>query len=500
MAKQTDVKIRNSARKSAGAKRSKAKTGASKSATSPSKTSSIWHQINVLEARVSSFRKIVASKEAEIVDLQRLRRDRYDYSSLIARKQKALKKAQKGLINASSEVALKKEDLERTIIDERRRIEETLASQNDTIASTAKRVVELEQKLDSLMKSLREEKSTSAFLQKQLSEAHKRIDDLQSSTSWKLTAPVRAFKRWFAAPSLDERLRRDAIPPPLSSWVWKRFVDIDSVEFIGNEPVNDPISLVETSVKQDLDNCFPFIVHAFYPDIFSGLLNRIKQVCPNALIYVTAPANACQTVMGDLRKSGLQYKLYETRNAGRDILPFLSLLDTLKTDGVKVFLKLHTKKSPQLINGSDWRASLYDSLINAEAIAKARDSFNTDETIGILAPAAHILSLPYFIGKNASQIKELACRYGFDPNPGPNELFVAGSMFFGKLSAFDAIIENPLSAENFGDEAGLVDGTLAHGFERIIGIIAGKANMEIRSIEAPGVQPIGLEKETYKYV
>ena len=99
-----------------------------------------------------------------------------------------------------------------------------------------------------------------------------------------------------------------------------------------------------------------------------------------------------------------------------------------------------------------------------------------DSTVGVVYPVvfdkvAHAIS----VGSNLPKINELLGRMSLPKFEIDDLKFPAGTMFWARKSAIEKIFELGLTAEEFMDEAGQIDGTTAHALERLLGIVPKKS-------------------------
>ncbi len=217
-------------------------------------------------------------------------------------------------------------------------------------------------------------------------------------------------------------------------------------------------------------------------------------------LYVTAPAASVEPVLGALRSQDRAFVLFETDNRGRDIGPFLGILPSVLAEGCTAILKLHTKKSRHVKNGDAWADDLLASLLAGDMPGRALGHFVCMPGLGILAPDGHVLSVSEFIGANDAVVGRLCNALRIDRNLVNSSCFVAGSMFYARPDLFRPLIEAGLSASDFENEAGQIDGTLAHGIERMAGALAARAGLVVSTVSAPSEAAEALRAGTYRYL
>jgi lipopolysaccharide biosynthesis protein len=171
--------------------------------------------------------------------------------------------------------------------------------------------------------------------------------------------------------------------------------------------------------------------------------------------------------------------VFGIQNLGRDVLPFLLWLGTAGTERYEYVLKFHSKKSEHLAgvavfepeSGEAWRRKALDSLIgeprNAAALLSKMDS---QADVGIVAPAGLLYDQVAKVYANADLLASL-CETFAAPGPVTGR-FPAGTMFWARVAALAPLARAPARALNFEREAGQVDGTLHHSYERLFPWIA----------------------------
>jgi glycosyltransferase involved in cell wall biosynthesis len=171
-------------------------------------------------------------------------------------------------------------------------------------------------------------------------------------------------------------------------------------------------------------------------------------------------------------------------NRGRDVLPFLQVLNLIGTQNYTYLCKLHTKKSVEIDNGDAWRKLLYYDLIgSAEIVNENIQRFKNNNKLGIITGKNLILNGAHFDLGNQIQLQNLAsvCHIPFT-----NDYhFAAGTMFWIRV---DLLIPLLSLTENsqllFEKESGQTDHTLAHALERFFGLLCTNAHLEIAESHA----------------
>ena len=235
-----------------------------------------------------------------------------------------------------------------------------------------------------------------------------------------------------------------------------------------------------------LENTVGIVIHAFYPDVLEEIIKKIKLIKGHKFkLYVSSIKDNEKSVNEILKKSKFSFHLEINENKGRDILPFLKIINQVKKDKIDLILKLHTKKTKHREDGAQWRNDLMNQLLSPRRfefnIKKMR---NPRYKFGIIGPERHVVSMDTYIGSNLENLLKLSKAIGVDENEMMQLPFVAGSMFFANTKIFEPILNLGLKDDDFDAERGQVDGTIMHAIERLFTISAHAGGWEISSTES----------------
>ncbi len=211
------------------------------------------------------------------------------------------------------------------------------------------------------------------------------------------------------------------------------------------------------------------VAHVFYTDLLGEILGCHACLPPGADLIVTTPLDRAPRVREVLaQKEGA--RVVPVANRGRDIAPFLALLNSGELDRYDVVLKLHTKRSPHLRDGDIRRRLLFTTLAGSRRRVAQVLALFADPSTGLVGWRPSWRSHVLFWMLNRSRVEALADRMGVARPEIPT--FFEGSMFWVRPSALRRLKELGLLAEMFEPEAGQTDGALHHAVERLFPTVA----------------------------
>ncbi|MHC1728005.1 MAG: rhamnan synthesis F family protein [Syntrophobacteraceae bacterium] len=214
-------------------------------------------------------------------------------------------------------------------------------------------------------------------------------------------------------------------------------------------------------------------LHMFYADLIHEFASYVNNMPFPYDLYVSvcdhkALARARQLFVDLTFCKEINIKL--VRNRGRDIAPFICTFgDEFKN--YDYIAHLHGKKS--LYNDGatqGWREYLCEGLLGSpDRIRRIFSLLGGGKPYGIVYPQVFV-RLPYMANTWLANrgLAQIWCRrLGMADIPGGYFDFPAGSMFWARGDALAPLFNAKITLDDFPEEAGQTDGTLAHCIERL---------------------------------
>ena len=231
--------------------------------------------------------------------------------------------------------------------------------------------------------------------------------------------------------------------------------------------------LIELPRKHDT----AVVLHIYYPELWDEIRDHLDHLAGDFDLYVSIPEGVYFDKNLILEKYPEAF-IYRCHNRGRDMAPFIQFLSLITKAGYMQVCKLHTKKSLHREDGTLWRTEIYNELLGSLASVDEIKQQLLNPDIGLIGPKNHILSTQYFMGGNEKLVSTLANRLNLGYSGEPFT-FIAGSMYWFKPQAIATVLELNLDENDFPEETGQIDGTLAHAMERLIGLAAHQGGYKV---------------------
>jgi GT2 family glycosyltransferase len=423
--------------------------------------------------------------------------------------------------------------LKQTVVER----DEQIACLNQNIIERDSRISEFDHLNDQLSADL--ERVTWAKV-----EAEQQFAHIEGSTVWKMTLPLRkllekhpAFRRasrgtikiiwWTISGKLINRLRDRQI-----------YLNSESCQTI-SVPDMTPVTLaVEPDLKKEptphevarpieIDHSvavpfgfrrtwkFPFpklavICHLFYEDLASEFRRYLMNIPFPFDLFISTNDSFKKTILektfSDWGCGTVEVRI--SPNCGRDIAPKLLCFKDIYDD-YEFTLHLHSKRSDHASVLATWRGFLLENLLGSpEIVLSVFDAFDQRPDLGIVA-SQHFEPVRHWInwGGNFAIACQLAERMGISLSEDTVLDFPSGSMFWARTSALKQLLEANLSYDEFSQETGQIDGTLAHAIERLYYYVCEHSGFEWIKIshpplfeKTPAIIPVNSEYDFDKFI
>ena len=217
------------------------------------------------------------------------------------------------------------------------------------------------------------------------------------------------------------------------------------------------------------------VAHVYYEDTWSDIAGALRGLTIPFDLIVTTVAGR-ERLIETIRRSYPAAQIEIMENRGRDIGPFLTLLERGRLDSYRYICKVHGKKSidggRKMYTGEMWRRRLLFDLLGAPGAANAAiDMFDRDPSVGMIG--AKVFRLPkagysedLSWSANRPMTLKIAERMGMPADKFQLDFF-GGTMFWVRPEALKPLRDLHLAAE-MPYESGLIDGDLPHALERVL--------------------------------
>jgi lipopolysaccharide biosynthesis protein len=230
------------------------------------------------------------------------------------------------------------------------------------------------------------------------------------------------------------------------------------------------------------------ILHLFYPDLWDETRGYLQSIPEPFDLFISIPAESNQ-IRQKMSNDYPDSYIYSCPNHGRDIAPFLEILNAIQGCNYEFICKIHTKKSLHLKDGDQWRNWLFAELLgDQKRVLEILHSFESDDSLGLITPEGYLYSaidINSFI--NQRWIQKLSEMLAVDLHDFRFD-YPAGSMFWCRARTMQKLAAAGIRTENFEPERCQLNHTLAHGIERIFGVLV--MEQGYRLADTSGFTPI----------
>lgn len=255
---------------------------------------------------------------------------------------------------------------------------------------------------------------------------------------------------------------------------YKSPLEIHSAATVTGDNVKPILELPEI---EEITKKIAVHLHLFYMDLLPEFIWYLNNIPFGFDLFIScqydAPVKKIRKMVKKIKNVD-KVIIKKCPNRGRDIAPLYVWFGE-EISNYDYFLHMHTKKS--LYTGSEkigWRQMSLDCLLGSEEIIKKIFCMlETDPKIGLVYPEYYsdfckfhcswltndIIGREFLDRLNIEQDKMMFC-------------YPAGSFFWARTESIKPLFEMKLTIEDFPEEQGQVDTTLAHVLERAVACVA----------------------------
>ena len=221
-------------------------------------------------------------------------------------------------------------------------------------------------------------------------------------------------------------------------------------------------------------------LHIFYPELGKTIAAYLKNIPCSIDVFISTRKDSVEALQSTFAQvdNARTIEVRHFSNIGRDVAPFIvGFRDQILN--YDYILKLHSKKSPHSNALSGWFLHCLDNLIGSEAITVTNLKALQSPQTGIVYPIEnYAISLGIKHDScwghedgNYKKANPFLTRFNLDHITRDSEFrFPTGTMFWCKPALLKPLLDWNLTWQDFDEEGGQIDGTIAHSIERLIGL------------------------------
>jgi len=261
---------------------------------------------------------------------------------------------------------------------------------------------------------------------------------------------------------------------------------------------NNKKSIQKKILKKTSDTAV--ILHLYYLEMWDEICSYLENLNNEFDFFITVP-DTVQLREEQILSRFPNAQIFYCENRGRDIAPFIKVLRMIYPENYRYILKIHTKRSLHRQDGFTWSQDLLGKILGSYGLVNIKKALD-QEDIGVVAPEGHVLPshLYWHMRSNKENVEILASLAGISFEEGIFP-FVAGSMFWFKPKALEALLSIDINEDDFEFENNQIDGTLAHAIERFLGLLVIRNGYRIVEVSKDGIvtEANYLERKNYPF-
>ncbi len=235
-------------------------------------------------------------------------------------------------------------------------------------------------------------------------------------------------------------------------------------------PFDENFKIINYENKSEFSAKIAIQIHCFYIDTLDDIVANLNFIPLVFDCYVSTDTSEKQKIITEELKliKNLNKLCVEVfTNKGRDVAPFIIQMKKhiKKYDFI---CHIHSKKSTENNYGELWRTYLYRHLFgSSNNILNLLNEFKNNPKLGIIFPKTYpILRNMANWGDNEPLIQSIFDRLNLDISFDDECIFPVGNMFWARTQAILPMFTSRFTFDDFQEEMGQVNFTIAHAIER----------------------------------
>jgi lipopolysaccharide biosynthesis protein len=221
------------------------------------------------------------------------------------------------------------------------------------------------------------------------------------------------------------------------------------------------------------------VLHLYYAELWDEMREAIEHILDPFDLFVSFVKGTSDQLRTSVKDAFPNAYIFDFENRGRDIGPFLVLLETGVLFQYELVCKLHTKRSTHRGDGDAWRRRLVEGVLGSfRLVNQIVSSFRSNPDIGMVVADGNIYGGEEHWALNDKVLAELLPRIGISPQV-KDRSFPGGSIFWIRPFLLRTLAGAGIELSDFEPEPIAPNGGLAHAVERMFGLICEEAGMRV---------------------
>lgn len=302
---------------------------------------------------------------------------------------------------------------------------------------------------------------------------------------------LKSFYKWVVAIAKDARERfseeeRFVFINAWNEWGEGTYLDPDEkygyanintvTKALYNIPLKNDLKIVnKTDNAEKADNFNKKIaiqVHMYYLETLNETIQNMNYMPYEFDCYVSTDTSEKKEIIEKKLEQDCKCRKYVVQifeNRGRDVAPFICQMKPV-IDQYDYICHIHSKVTKTGEYGNEWRTYNFKHLFGGTNYLKRMFRiFEEDSRVGIIMPETFpVLELQAEWGGNLEGVKALLKRLSCEETTGlpQDPVFPVGNMFWAKKEAVLPIFKSNIEQNDFPEEKGQTNATIAHQIER----------------------------------